>query len=207
MTTFRSNPPPPYTHRCFTMARTARQFFYHAQFEAQLPVAEDQAYRKLIREVASRSPRKPSLERERVVIPGYDCLRAFCRAREPLLKEGCGGPWGSYFVRSHWRMVAPTTRRHQERMAQQLIAALSERPAPVVHLYCFPRITINHGILLFASSESDRGIEYDAYDPNLPDHPVKLAYERAARSFFFQRTHYWPGGPLNVYEMYIGGLY
>jgi len=207
MTTFYSNPPPPFTHRCFTMVRTVRQFFYHARFDPELPAVEEQTYRALIREVVSRSPRKPGLERERIVIPGYDCLRSFSRAREPLLKEGCGGRWASYFVRSHWRMVAPTTRRHQEQMAQQLRDALCERPAPAVHLYRFPRVTINHGILLFASTESDRGFEFDAYDPNLPELPVKLAYDRAARSFFYPRAQYWPGGPLNVYEMYIKGLY
>ncbi len=207
MTTFRSNPPPAYTHRCFVMTRSARQFFYHACFDPGLPVAEEQTYRRLVREVVSRTPRKPGLERERVVIPGYNCLRSFSLAQEPLLKGECGRPWESYFVRSHWRMVAPAGRRHQEQMAQQLKRALYERPAPIVHLFRFPRVTINHGIVLFGSRESDRDIEFDAYDPNLPEHPVKLTYERAARSFFFQRTHYWAGGALNVYEMYINGLY
>jgi len=207
MTTFRNNPPPTYSHRCFVMVRSARQFFFHARFEPGQPLAELQTYRKLIREVVSRSARKPGRETEKVVIPGYDCLRSFSRAQEPLLKAGLGGPWQSYFVRSHWRMVAPTGRRHQERMAQQLRQAFSERPAPIVHLYRFPRITINHGIVLFSFTESEQDIQFDAYDPNVPDHPVKLIYERATRTFTFPRAKYWPGGALNVYEMYLGGLY
>jgi len=207
MTTIRSNPPPTYSHRCFVMVRSARQFFYHARFEPGLPVAEPGTYQRLIREVVRRSPRRPSLETEKVAIPGYDSLRSFSRAQTPLLKTGLGGPWKSYFVRSHWRMVAPVGRPHQERMALQLTQALRERPAPTVHLFRFPHITINHGLVLFGSTESERDIQFDAYDPNLPARPVKLVYERAARTFSFPRTHYWAGGALNVYEMYLGGLY
>jgi hypothetical protein len=92
-------------------------------------------------------------------------------------------------------------------MAQQLTQSLVERAAPIVHLYRFPRITINHGIVLFGATESDGNIEFEVYDPNLPDRPLKLIYQRAERTFFFPRTHYWSGGALNVYEMYIGGLY
>lgn len=207
MRTCRNDPPPTYTHHCFVMVRSARQFYYHARFEPGLATAEDPVYRRLIREVVSRSPRQPSSENEKIVIPGYDCLRSFSRAKEPLLKAECGGPWQSYFVRSHWRMVAPVSRRHQEKMAQQLTEAIRIRPAPVVHLFRFPQLTINHGIVLFDAKPSDRDIQFDAYDPNVPDQPAKLIYERAARTFTFPRAKYWPGGPLNVFEKYIGGLY
>jgi hypothetical protein len=207
MSTFRSDSPPAYSHRCFVMVRSARQFFYHARFEPALPLAEPQTYQRLIRQVVSRSPRKPSREGEKVVFPGYDCLRSFSLAREPLLKACLGGPLESYFVRSHWRMVAPTGRRHQERMAQQLRRALCEGRAPIVHLYRFPRITINHGIVLFGSTESDGDIQFQVYDPNIPARPLELIYQRAARTFCFPRTNYWAGGALNVFEMYLGGLY
>ena len=55
----RNEPPPTYAHRCFVMVRSARQFFYHARFEPA-PVADEQTYRRLIREVVSRSPRRPA---------------------------------------------------------------------------------------------------------------------------------------------------
>ncbi|MGO8677296.1 MAG: hypothetical protein ACLQVX_15675 [Limisphaerales bacterium] len=206
-TVSRTDPPPAYSHRCFVMVRSVRQFFYHARFDPALPRAKGETYQRLIREVVSRSPRKPSQESRKVVVPGYDCLRSFSRACEPILKAGLGGPWESYFVRSHWRMVAPTGRRHQERMAQQLRDALSAGRAPIVHLYRFPRITINHGVVLFGSTQSDGGTQFQVYDPNIPDRPLKLIYERAARTFNFPRTLYWAGGALNVFEMYLGGLY
>jgi hypothetical protein len=207
MTTFRSAPAPSYAHRCFVMVRSARQFFYHARFDPGLPGATPETYRRLIREVVSRNPRGTGVDQHRVVIPGYDCLRSFSRAQEPLLKAECGGPWDSYFVRSHWRMTFPIWRRHQERMAQQLQQALRDGTVPIVHIFRFPRISINHGIVLFGSTESDGDIQFDGYDPNIPDRPVKLHYGRAGRTFSFPRTHYWAGGELNVIETYLGGLY
>jgi hypothetical protein len=106
-TTITNNPPPTYAHRCFVMVRSARQFFYHARFEPTAPRAEEAVCRRLIGEVVSRSPRRLSAEAERVIIPGYDCLRAFSAANASLLKAVCGKAWESYFVRSHWRMVFP----------------------------------------------------------------------------------------------------
>jgi hypothetical protein len=206
-TTFSNNPRPNYAHRCFIMIRSVRQFHYHARFDPNQEMVDVPTYRRRVQEIVSRTPREPSTEAEKVVVPGYDGLRSFSQAHEPLLKSECGGPWASYFLRSHWRLVVPMMREHQEEMARQLMLSLPQRQAPLVHLYRFPHITINHGIVLFRAVESDRDIQFEAYDPNIPAHPVKLIYERANRTFVFPRTHYWAGGKLNVYEIYTGGLY
>jgi hypothetical protein len=208
MTVSRSDPPPAYYHRCFVMARSARQFFHQARFEPGLPEAGAEEYRRLIRQVVARNPRRGSAApEERVVVPGYDGLRAFSRAREPLLKAECGGAWQSYFLRSHWRMVFPVWGRHQEQTAQRLARLLGEGGVPIVHLFRFPRITINHGLVLFAVAESEREIQFEAYDPNIPAHPVKLTYDRARREFRFPPACYWGGGAVSVMEIFRGGLY
>jgi hypothetical protein len=92
-------------------------------------------------------------------------------------------------------------------MAHQLKQALRQRPAPIVHLFRFPRVTINHGIVLFGANESGEDIHFEAYDPNIPEHPVELIYERAARAFCLPKAHYWTGGRVSVIEVYRGGLY
>jgi len=138
------------------------------------------------------------------VIPGYAGLRGFSDAHEPLLKAECGAAWESYFLRSHWRMVFPVSRRHQERMARQLRQAVRDGRVPAVHLFRFPRITINHGVLLFGMTETEQDYQFEAYDPNLPAHPVKLIYDRRLKEFSFPPTCYWAGGKLNVYEIFTG---
>jgi hypothetical protein len=200
-------PPPTYAHRCFVMVRSARQFFYHARFDPTQPVAEEGTYRRLVAEIVSRSPRRISPEEARVVIPGYDGLRSFSAARERLLKAVCGGAWQSYVLRSHWRMILPISRRHQARMARQLIGSLAESLAPIVHLLRFPQLTINHGIVLCDLLETEPRLRFAAYDPNLPSHPTELGYDPASRTFSFPANHYWAGGRVDVVEAYCGWFY
>jgi len=207
MTTFRSDPPPTYYHRCFVMVRSTRQFFYHARFAPEQPLAEPEVYRRLIRKIVLRNPRRACAESERITVPGYDGLRSFSRAHEPLLKAGLGGPWQSYFLRSHWRMVFPVRGQHREWMARKLVRSLPKRGLTLVHLFRFPRITINHGIVLYGFTGSEQAIEFDAYDPNIPAHPVKLFYDRKRRKFNFPPSCYWRGGNLNAIEIFCGGLF
>jgi hypothetical protein len=207
MTTFRNDPPPTYAHRCFVMVRSARQFLYHARFDPAMPVADSQAYRERIRKIISRSPRRVSAEAERVMIPGYNGLRPFSQALEPLLKAECGGAWQSYFVRSHWRMVFPVPRWHQEQTARRLARVIAAGAPPIVHVFRFPRITINHGIVLYDFVEEPRALRFSAYDPNVPAHPAELTYDRAKRTFFLPRNHYWAGGRIQVVHVYRGWLF
>lgn len=207
MAVSRNNPPPAYAHRCFVMVRTARQFFYHARFDASQPKAGAATSRKLVAEVVGRSPRRPCPEDQRVVIPGYDGLRAFSQGQQQLLKESCGAAWQSYVLRSHWRMVFPVPRRHQARMAGLLLGAVEAGRAPVVHLFRFPQLTINHGILLYGVRPTPEGLCFDAYDPNIPGAPAALHYQESDRTFRMPGNLYWGGGALNVIEVYRGWLY
>src|ERR1043165_7196534 len=43
----RRSPKPDYSLHCFVVARSARQFFQCARFDATLPVANDAAYRRI----------------------------------------------------------------------------------------------------------------------------------------------------------------
>lgn len=207
LTTARANPPPTYYHRCFVMVRSVRQFFCHARFEPGLPERDAATCRRLIRAVVSRNPRRISAEPDRVVVPGYDGLRALSRTWEPLLKAECGAAWESYFLRSHWRMVFPVWRGHQEQTARRLERSLREGGVPIVHLFRFPHVTINHGILLFGVNSADGALRFQAYDPNIPHHPVELTYRPAERTFHFPPNHYWAGSKLQVVQIYRNAFY
>jgi hypothetical protein len=202
-----NQPPPTYAHRCFVMVRSARQFFYHARFEEQRPRPDEASYRRLVREVVSRSPRHPSAELDKVVIPGYPSLRKFSQEQGPLLKAACGGAWQSYFLRSHWRMILPILRCQQERLVGRLPQSFRDRTVPILHLVRFPQLTINHGVVLFDSTETQQEVRYQVYDPNQPGGPAELVYHRSRRTFFFPRNHYWAGGRVDVIEVYRGWLY
>jgi hypothetical protein len=207
MTTSKAEPPPTYCNFCFVMVRATRQFFYHARFAPELPLVDPAAYRDRVRNVVARSPRRRCAESERIVIPGYDGLRSFSQAQEALLKAECGARWESFFLRSHWRMVFPTPGHHQAHIAKKLKRSLGRRQLTLVHLFRFPRITINHGIALYKFTESDHVIEFEAYDPNIPAHPVTLIFDRQRRVFTFAPNCYWGGGVLSVIEIYCNWPY
>ncbi len=200
-------PKPDYTHHCFVVARAAKQFFTRARFDPGRPAADVKTYRRLIRKVASTNPHRNLPDDEKIVIPGYANLREFSVAQEKLLKAECGGAWRSYFQHGHWRMIWPFTRRHQEKTAEELVNDLKQNRPPVVHLVRFPSLTINHAVLLFDCIETGPEIRFATYDPNSPAAPVTLTYNRAARTFSLPTNFYFPGGRVDVYEIYRSWCY
>jgi hypothetical protein len=201
-TTQARHPKPKYAQHCFVVARTVRQFFENARFDPKQPVADEATYRRLVRRVVSSSPRHPMAECDSAVIPGYPDLRTFSQEHESLLKEECGGACQSYVQRGHWRMIFPFSRHEQERVAAQLLAHLRPDWPVIVHLVRFPQLTINHAMVIFAAKEFDREIDFIAYDPNQPAQPVTISYDRAARTFSLATNNYYPGGRVDVYEVF-----
>lgn len=200
--TRRRQPPPTYAHRCFVLARSARQFLYHARFEPSGRKLDAAQYRQRVRAVVRRNPRQPCPGEAQVVFPGYDGLRGFSREWEALLKAECGGAWKSYVLRSHWRMVFPISRRHQAATAAGLSERVGAGFAPIVHLVRFPQLTINHGVVLFARHEVAGGVKFAGYDPNQPAEPAMLGFDPLRRTFTLPPNAYWPGGDLDVIEIY-----
>ncbi len=193
---------PDYTHHCFVVARTARQFFQFARFDPAFPQTDDATYRKLINKVVARDPGRDISPEKRIVIPGFTNLFDFSIGKRKLLQEECGGAWRSYLQRGHWRIMFPFSRGGQEREAQVLMQEIRNQRPPVVHLVKFPQLTINHAVLLFGVKETERAIEFIAYDPYEAEHPVPLTFDRASRQFSFGRNPYFIGGDVNVYEIY-----
>lgn len=197
----RRDPGPDYWQHCFVVARTAAQFFRNARFDSNQPPADEKAYRRLIRKVA-RSSLKPKTEEEPIVIPGYPDLRSFSKAQEKVLKDECGGAMQSYFQRGNWRMIFPFSRHQQAATVDRLQEQLSTNGVAVVHLVTFPHITINHAVLLFDAKRQDKNVLFTAYDPNDPSNPKVLSYDRRSRTFIFPANDYFPGGRVDVYQIY-----
>jgi hypothetical protein len=195
-------PAPEYTQHCFVVSRAARQFFLHARFDSSLPKAAAGQYEELVQTILRRSWSKPSDPTNRVVIPGYKDLRGFSRDYESLLKEESGGAWHSYFQRGHWRIMLPFSAAGQEKMAAALEAKIKNNGAPIIHLVRFPQLTINHAAVLYGVTNTPEAILFSMYDPNYPVKPATLTFDRKTRHFNLPANTYYPGGQVNVYEIY-----
>lgn len=200
-------PKPKYSHHCFVVARAALQFYYNARFEPDQPRVGEADYRKLIRKVASSDVRHPLPLEKRIVIPGYPNLREFSEAKEKLLKDECGSAAQSYFQRGHWRMIFPFSRSQQDEMAKQIEGELNRKGPLVVHVVRFPQLTINHAVVIFAATEATDGIEFKAYDPNHPEKVMVVSFDQPTRTFTLAPSDYFPGGRVDVYEVYYSWDY
>ncbi len=195
-------PAPEYRQHCFVVSHAARQFFAHATFHPTDPKADYETYKKLVRAILKRSSMTPSTENAKVIIPGYSNLREFSRDYAALLKSESGGAWHSYFQRGHWRIMLPFSDKGQEKMAFHLASEIKQNHAPIVHLVRFPQLTINHAALLFDVTESAEGIAFAMYDPNYPEKPATLTFNKKTKRFDLPANTYFEGGRVNVYEIY-----
>lgn len=198
-------PRPPFSLRCGSMVRSARQFHAHARFDPSAPVADPTTYRALIREVFATNARRP--DGQRVVIPGYADLRSFSADHEKLLQAEIAGPRLSYLQRGNWRMIFPFTAGNQAKVAEELRASIAAGWPPIAHVLRYPSLTVNHQLLVFAAEETPSEIRFRTYDPNEAAHDVMLTYDRATHMFSLAVTPYFPGGPVKVYETYRGPFY
>jgi hypothetical protein len=198
----RNDPPPTYTLHCFVLARSMVQFRQNARFAPEQPPVSDIAYRHLVRAVVGRNPRRPLPRNERVVIPGFADLGEFSAAKPALLRDNCGDWWQSYVQRGHWRMTWAFTKRHQRRMATNFVREVEAGKLPIVHLVRFPRLSINHAVVIYGSQEDGAKITFRIYDPNRPQQPGELIFDRTKGRFQYPATHYFAGGRVDVYQVY-----
>jgi hypothetical protein len=196
------SPPPDYSHHCFVVVRAAKQFFNHALFDPDARIADDLTYRRLVRQVLDKSPRTISPSEHRIRIPGYPHLNAFSADHGSLLKAESGGAWLSYLQRGNWRMILPFSRGSQESAARKFLDAIAQNRPAIAHVVAFPSLRINHAVLVFDADESAEQVTFHVYDPNSPEQSRVLVLDRASRTFHFPANDYFPGGNVNVYEVY-----
>jgi len=199
------DPRPPFSLRCGTMARAARQFWERARFDPAAPGADDATYARLVRAVLDTDPRDPA--GPRIVIPGYGDLHAFSAAHETLVQDALAGPWKSYLQRGNWRMIFPFLPGEQRREAERMADTIRRGGTVVVHVLRYPELTMNHLVLAYAVDETPTELRFQVYDLNDADAPAPLVWRRAERTFSFAHTPYFPGGPIRAYEVYDGLVY
>ena len=104
-------------------------------------------------------------------------------------------------------MVFPFTRGNRERTAAKLVEAIQHDGEALVHVVRFPRLDLNHAVLLFRFETRPDTIAFTFYDPNHPQESRELLFDRKDRKFIFPRTDYFQGGSVNLYRIYSSWCY
>jgi hypothetical protein len=201
-----SDPANGYTRRCFVMTRTAMQFRKFARFNPHGVALDDQELAKRIRAVARRGPWLEALpENQRIVFPGYSNLREISKARTQVFEDNIGSGFMSYFRPSNLRMVFLESKGYQEKTHQNLDAALARGDMFVAFLTTYPKMSINHAVLIYGRKKSHSGDElehYFVYDPNHAEAPRELTWSPRERAFAYQKDIDFIGGFVRVYQSY-----
>ncbi len=197
-----------YANYCFVMARAVSQFLRFARFDPEAPRLPAAAYAGLVSEVVDRPPwAAPLPGSERVVIPGYRSLHDLSRDQEAAVKEGLGPRWWTLVHWTNWRVVLPVPGWHQEAVAAEVLAEVrAGRPAQLL-VTNLPSWELNHTVVVFdARAGAGGAVEFLVYDPNDPEVPGVLAFDRRARRFVAQRLHDTAPGAIRAFRMYHGPL-
>lgn len=189
--------------RCTAMARAVRSFHRHARFVPDGPRLAAGQYAERVSEIVGRDPREAEAG-DAVAIPGYPDLRSFSADHGDVLREALGGRWRSYLQRGNWRMVFPFAPRQQRATAEEMLADLARGDLPIVRLVTFPRVRINHTVLVFDADAGPSEIRFRVYDPNDSAAPTELVFARASASFSYTTREYFEGGTVYAYEIFDG---
>jgi hypothetical protein len=169
-----------YASWCFVLARAVVQFRRFARFEPGAPRLAAAEYTARVQRITRRAPwRAPLPAAERVVVPGFGSLHELSREEEAAVKAGLPRRFWTLVHWTNWRMVFPYPRSQQERVAAEIVAELQAgRPAQLL-ITDFPRIRLNHSVLVYDFRVSDPdAVEFLVYDPNDPTEPGVIRYDR-----------------------------
>jgi hypothetical protein len=196
-----------YTRRCFVVTRAAIQFWKFARFDPTAAPPPRNQWAARIREVTGRSVWLPALSaRERVVFPGYANLREMSAADPVLFQANIGLGWPVYFRAGNMPIVAPVYRETEAQLNGEIFHDLRLNDPTIVWLYNFPSLNINHVVVVIAGQRDHGRFHYQVYDPNYSTGPKSLEYDSAARTFSYQPTFFFKGGPVNARAIYRGVL-
>jgi hypothetical protein len=204
------DPPNRYTRRCFVMTRTVMQFRKFARFDPHGAPLNDQELAARVRAITHRAAwREPLPENQRVVFPGYANLREMSKKRGSVLQQNIGSGFVTYFRPSNSRMFYQHSRKYQEETHANLKAALARGDLFIGYLSTYPRLSINHAVLIYAQKPGRSGNEiehYQVYDPNHAEAPRELTWSPHEGAFSYQKDIDFVGGFVRIYQTYRNWL-
>jgi hypothetical protein len=195
-----------YANYCFVMARAVTQFHRFARFEPAAPKLSSAAYEKRVARVVSHAPwEEPAPPDDRVVIPGYPSLYDLSRHEEDAVKAGLGSPFWTWVHWTNWRVVFPMPGAQQERVARETMAELQAGRVVQWLVTNFPTWELNHTVLAYEYRIGDNGaVLFAVYDPNDPNSPGLVVFDRAERRFVADRLFDTNRGTIRAFRMYYG---
>jgi hypothetical protein len=196
---------PDYSRHCFVMVRSVLQFERFAEFRPDLAKLTEDEYRSRVQDLG-RIPAWSKGPANKIQFPGYPDLYHFSAAHPLMLQKALGIWWPSYWRIGNWRIVFPVPRSGQERVALWLQKHLDA--GNIKAIYITRMKPINHCLVAYKYVKQSNGdLLFFVYDVNQPAKEVHVRYQASNRSFYYDRTPYYPGGLVSVMKMYVSPFF
>ena len=196
-----------YTRRCFVVTRAAVQFWKFAKFEPDLPPLAPDLLPDRIRQVTDRDVWLPPLPPgQRIAFPGYANLREISKVNASAFQANIGLGWPVYFRAGNMPIVIPIGRDTEAELNNEIFRDLQMNFPTIVWLYNFPSLNINHVLVIISGRHDGDKFHYKVYDPNYATGPRNLDFDIPSRTFTYQPTFYFKGGPVEARAIYRGVL-
>jgi hypothetical protein len=196
---------PDYSRHCFVLVRSVLQFRRFAEFRPDLPKLTEEEYRSRIKNLV-RIPASSEGPAKKIQFPGYSDLYSFSAAYPLMLQKTLGIWWPSYWRIGNWRIVLPVPRSGQQRLALWLQRRLDAEKIEAIYITRMK--PINHCLVAYKYVKRPNGdLLFFVYDVNQPGKVVHVRYQASDRSFYYDRTPYYPGGLVSVLKMYVSPLF
>ena len=127
------------------------------------------------------------------------------KARREVVRANIGLGWPTYFRFGNFRMLFVHDSSYHKETHTNLNTALARGELFVGFLTTYPRLSINHAVLVYKREPASQngGIDrYLAYDPNHPESPRELTWSSRDRAFAYQKDWDFVGGFVRVYQIY-----
>jgi hypothetical protein len=197
------NRPDLYANYCFVLAHAARQFAQFARFDPKLPKLDHAGYVARVEQVVARPAREATLPPDdRIVIPGYASLRAFSRAEERAVKEGLGGRFWTWVHWTNWRVGFAASPEDQEQVAREIVAELGEGRLVQLLVTNWPKIELNHTVVVYAYRMEGKALQLTVWDPNNPATPGIITFDTTGRRFWATSVYDTEYGDIRAFRMY-----
>jgi len=119
------------------------------------------------------------------------------------VKAGLGGFVLTFIHWTNWRVTFPVTGGQQERVARETLAELDAGRMVQLLVTNLPKVELNHTVIAYDYRIYEgRFIEFIVYDPNEPEEPGWVAFDRAERSFFASGVYDTEPGAIRAFRMY-----
>ena len=107
---------------------------------------------------------------------------------------------------TNWRVIAWVTPAHQENVAREIASEL--RAGRLVQLLVtnWPKPELNHTVVAFESRDGAATLDFVVWDPNNPDAPGVITFDRRSRHFSATRVYDTEPGVIRVFRMYYSRL-